>query len=53
MVFSDEEKFNLDGPDGSQCYWLDLRKEKPLFKKYIRRRICYGSGTFSACERLI
>lgn len=33
FIFSDEKKFNLDGPDGNQYFWYDLRKEKEIFSK--------------------
>lgn len=40
IVFSDEKKFNLDGPDGCSYYWHDLRKEKKF--NFSRN---FGGGT--------
>ncbi|KAG2942035.1 hypothetical protein PC117_g9961 [Phytophthora cactorum] len=40
VVFSGEKKFNLDGPDGLQFYWHDLRFETQI---YSRRQSGGGS----------
>ncbi|EFP00390.1 hypothetical protein CRE_01407 [Caenorhabditis remanei] len=33
IVWSDEKKFNLDGPDGAHSYWRDLRKDPMTFSR--------------------
>lgn len=40
VIFSDEKKFNLDGPDGLKCYWHDIRADKRIFSKRN-----FGGGT--------
>jgi len=46
VVWSDEKKFNLDGPDGLSYYWHDLRKEK-MFS--LKRGFGGGSVMIWAC----
>ena len=40
VIFSDEKKFNLDGPDGFQFYWYDLRKVEQIFSEHL-----FGGGS--------
>ena len=53
VIFSDEKRFNLDGPDGNAYYWHDIRKEKLIFS---RRQAGGGSvmvwGAFSSEGKL-
>ena len=40
VIWSDEKKFNLDGPDGLQYHWADLRNEPEIFSKRV-----HGGGS--------
>lgn len=47
-MFSDEKKFKLDGPDGYNSYWHDLRKDKKYFsKRNFGGGSCMVWGAFS------
>ncbi|CAK9796575.1 Transposable element Tc3 transposase [Anthophora plagiata] len=54
VIFSDEKKFNLDGPDGYSSYWHDLRQKKNDPK--LSRNFHGGSvmiwGAFSSYGKL-
>jgi len=46
IVWSDEKKFNLDGPDGWKYYWHDIREHEQIFSK---RQQGGGSVMIWAC----
>lgn len=46
IIWSDEKKWNLDGPDGLSSYWHDLRAEQKIFSK---RAFGGGSVMIWAC----
>lgn len=53
VVFSDEKKFNLDGPDGFKFYWHDLSKEpKTCMSRNFRGGGLMVWGGFSYAGKL-
>lgn len=55
VYFTDEKKFNLDGPDGWNCFWADLneKNDKNYFSKDIhKKQSVMVWGAFSLQEQL-
>ena len=66
MVWADEKKWNLDGPDGNRSYWHDLRKEPLVFSTrnfgggrvmcwaafsgYGKAALCFISGKMNSLD---
>lgn len=48
VIFSDEKKFNLDGPDGYQKYWRDVRQPRQhCFARNFQGGSLMSWGAFS------
>jgi transposase len=56
VIFSDEKKFNLDGPDGYKHYWHDLRKEDRLLSRRVHggaSLMVWAAFCFSGKTRIV
>ena len=54
ICFCDEKRFCLDGPDGSQMYWHDIRKEKLVYNQNtFSRGIMVWGAIFSDGRRCL
>lgn len=56
VIFSDEKKFNLDGPDGYNYYFHDLRKEERFLNRHHSREggvMVWGSISFYGAIELV
>lgn len=54
-IFSDEKKWNLDGPDGHTSYWHDLRTEDRLLSRRQKGGggvMIWGSFSSKGCSTL-
>lgn len=56
VVFSDEKKFNLDGPDGYNYYFHDLRKEPRFLTKHHSREggvMVWGAVSYYGTSEIV
>lgn len=56
VVFTDEKRFNLDGPDGFQYYYHDLRRDELYLSRHHSREggiMVWGAITFYGTIDLI
>lgn len=56
VVFTDEKKFNLDGPDGYQYYFHDIRKEELYLSRHHSREggvMVWGAITYYGTIELV
>ncbi|RWS03517.1 hypothetical protein B4U79_08769 [Dinothrombium tinctorium] len=51
IIFSDEKKFNLNGPDGFSYYWHDIRDHRELFSRRFGGGSVMVWGAFGVAGR--
>lgn len=56
VIFSDEKRFNLDGPDGYNYYFHDVRKEEVFLSRHHSREggvMVWGAITYYGVAKLV
>lgn len=55
-IFSDEKKFNLDGPDGNKFHWCELNNDKYCFLTRVGETasvVVWGANYFYEAEKSV